>query len=238
MWCLVAGVVLCQATVLIGAAKTTLTGSGQLPYQAPSPSSIRFLHSSERHGLNSTAWSFSRFDLFCRRLYLLGPTTPAFHAAGALERDELFDHSFIGTQMIPDIIDDWLPSEYGSAQVLQIDCYGWPLSSAYKVHETTATAPGTVLQESRFIRLRGTNCAGPFCVPNGVPLRFWAPGVSINVLFWSLLVWLCATISLHARVRLRVRLGSCPACGYSKRGSPGAHCPECGVDLSHETNPI
>jgi hypothetical protein len=59
-------------------------------------------------------------------------------------------------------------------------------------------------------------------------LPLW-PGFAINTIFYAAIVWVLFAVPGAIRRRVRRKRGQCAACGYSRRGSSGMTCPECGA---------
>jgi hypothetical protein len=124
--------------------------------------------------------------------------------------------------------------------VLFVQSFGWPMLSLQ--HQLTgreerdaraAAHPGWSFVSWRIGLWRYDPAAPiPWLRHWQLPLNPLWPGFAIDTALYATSWWalLFTPLPLYrtARRRLRVSRGTCGACGYDLKGSPGRACPECG----------
>lgn len=114
-------------------------------------------------------------------------------------------------------------------QVGSDTAYGLPLPCLwFAVH---ADARGNTIFNERLVggALLDGSASARIRSFRALPLiPFW-PGLLINTLCWTLLLWFLTQAACAARRRLRTRRGLCPWCAYPVGSAP--NCAECGAAL-------
>ncbi len=139
------------------------------------------------------------------------------------------------------------------------DARGWPLRTMYcdQVHQVVRDEefsqglmypPGSLRVPRRWEDLpvrhglktsmtawSAAPWAQSYTFPRVLPYRPIWPGVTVNTIFYAMILWVVSPAPFALRRSLRLRRGLCPKCAYPIGES--SVCSECGKDLSKRLRP-
>ena len=105
---------------------------------------------------------------------------------------------------------------------------GWPLSSMACSYEIALRSTGSLSVPATSFGLLVRFPSG-MALPTVLPARPVLPGFVLNLVLYSVVIWLLVRLPAPARRCVRTRYGLCTGCGYPVRAS--GVCPECGRPL-------